>query len=69
MPVTVSIPSERKSSNRIDFEVKAGLSQEKRTFYENDVDSEMGEEISWGDIEAGDVIQGLEVGRVVECRR
>ena len=67
IPITLRI--DKKDREKIPFEVKAGISNERRAFFESDVDVEYGEEIDWNAMEMAESIPGLEVGRVVECRR
>ncbi|WVN91041.1 uncharacterized protein L203_106288 [Cryptococcus depauperatus CBS 7841] len=52
---------------RIQFDIAVGQSNERRAYFANDVDGEVG--LDWGSVELGENLTGLENGRVVECRR
>lgn len=68
VPVQLAL-EERRDRERIAFEIKAGMSNDERAFFESDVDVENGEELNWGQVEVAETISGLEIGRVVEVRR
>lgn len=52
---------------RVKFEVAEGQSNDRRAYFVSDVDDEVG--LDWGSIEGDGSTAGLEIGRVVECRR
>lgn len=60
-----SLKSEKPA--RVKFEVAEGQSNDRRAYFVNDVDAEVG--LDWGSIEGDGSSAGLEIGRVVECRR
>ncbi|OCF60887.1 hypothetical protein L486_00531 [Kwoniella mangroviensis CBS 10435] len=51
----------------IDFSLAEGQSNERRAYFANDIESELGED--WSNLEIVEGEMGLESGRVVECRR
>nr|XP_031862406.1 uncharacterized protein CI109_001903 [Kwoniella shandongensis]KAA5529478.1 hypothetical protein CI109_001903 [Kwoniella shandongensis] len=53
--------------DRVQFSLDEGQSNDRRAYFANDVEGEIGED--WGSAEIGDEVPGLESGRVVECRR
>jgi hypothetical protein len=66
-------PCRRRSDNRererVAYKVgDAGISNERRTFFANDIETELVAGDQAG-VEPGDEVAGLEAGRVVECRR
>lgn len=67
--IPVNVPLDRREREKIHFEVQAGISNDRRAFFENDVDAEKGEVMDFGEVEMAESMPGLEVGRVVECRR
>ena len=67
--IPVNIPLDKKDRDRIPFEVQAGMSNDRRAFFESDVEVEMGEKLDWGEVEMAESVSGLEVGRLIEVRR
>ncbi|WVQ79985.1 hypothetical protein IAT38_002086 [Cryptococcus sp. DSM 104549] len=54
---------------KVEFQSGIGPSIEERAFYASDIDKEMGELWEEGYEAGGNLVAGLENGRVVECRR
>ena len=68
IPATLEIDHKE----RVAFQSQGGISNERRAFFESNVEAEQGEEIMdshWRDIESAETIPLMEPGRVVECRR
>jgi hypothetical protein len=71
--IASSSPCRRRAAKgkreRVAYKVgDAGISNERRIFFANDIEAELvaGDQVG---IEPGDEVAGLEAGRVVECRR
>jgi hypothetical protein len=57
-------------NERVQYEVAAGAdTMEKRAFFVQDVEREVGDGVDWTGAEIADEIVGMEAGRIVECRR
>jgi hypothetical protein len=64
------VRGERSEVEKVEYEVGRGAeTMEKREFFVEDVDSEIGQVVDWAGAEVVDEVPGLEAGRIIECRR
>ena len=70
-PPDVPVSLSRDRPERVAYQMgKSGETKERRAYFDNsEVESIELESMDWNNAEMGEIIPGLEAGRIVECRR